>query len=321
MGAARKPSHLIRAQTCFLQVASELFQTLVPDGVELPLRAAQERRDRGYAEAFPVMELEEQAILGWKRLEEGSEQLAEPALDAGAFTVLDPAFNLPIDRDPEQLLFADPSPLRAPAKRDRHPFELGPGEGDSVLGPHPLDRLVEGESVADTEPLQEHRLRGSPEGCRGGPPFTPEVNAIIPYQIHQHDGQEGGEGAPAFPTREDAVIVLDKLEQGPGAELLGLVLGKAATPAQVIEPLADQAEVLFEERSPAGRRDSREAYGAGAGKGLTIDRDFSELARHLRTSRCRPQGAALFRRPDSSAGALAVLWKSFRKTQETHPSG
>jgi hypothetical protein len=263
------------------------------------------------------VELEEQAVLGRERLEEGSEQLAEPLLDAVAFTVLDPAFNLPIDRDPEQLLFADPSPLRAPAKRDRHPFELGRGEGDPVLGPHPLDRLVEGKSVAATEPFQEHRLGAAPEGCRGGPPFTPDVDAIIPHQVDQHDGQKGGEGASAFPTRQDAVIVFDKLEHGPGAELLGLVLGKAAAPAQVIEPLADQAEVLFEERPPAGSRGIREAYGAGAGKGLTIDRDFSELARHLRTSRYRPQGAALFRRPDSGTGALAVLWKSFGKTQET----
>jgi hypothetical protein len=264
------------------------------------------------------VELEEQAVLSWEQLKEGSEQLAEAFLNAGAFTVLDPAFNLPIDRDPEQLLFADPPPLRTPAKRDRHPFELGSGEGDPVLGPHPLDRLVEGEFVANTEPLQEYGLSASPEGCRGGPPFTPDVDAIIPHQVDQHDGQKGGEGTPAFPTREDAVVFLDKLEYRPGAELLGLVLGKAATPAQVVEPLADQAEVLFEERSPARSRGVREAYGAG--KGLTIDRDFSELARHLRTSRCRPQCAALFRRPDSSVGALAVLWKSFGKVQDTRPA-
>src|SRR3982750_1581983 len=186
-----------------------------------------------------------------------------------------------------------------------------------MLGSHSLDGLVDRETVADAEPLQEHGLRAAPAGCHGGPPFAPDTDAVIPHQVDQHDGQEGGERAPPFPTREDAIVSLDELEHGPRAEFLGLVLGQAAEPAETVEPLTDELEVLFEERSPLGRRDTRQTCGARAGKGLKIGRDFNEVASHLRTSKVSRGVATTFRRPDSPRGGFAVLWKSFRKAQET----
>ena len=101
---------------------------------------------------------------------------------------------------------------------------MGEGRGedprDGGAPPH--------ESVARRRDIQEHSFQLSPASLRRAPSLPPDVAAVIPHQVDQHDGQEGGEGAPALPTREDPVVLLDKLEQSPGAELLGLMLREAA---------------------------------------------------------------------------------------------
>jgi len=73
------------------------------------------------------------------------------------------------------------------------------------------------------------------------------MNVVVAQEVYQGDGQTGGEGATALPTPEDAVVVLDQPEQGPEAELVGLVLGQVVAAAQMVELLLDKVEVLFEE--------------------------------------------------------------------------
>ena len=113
-----------------------------------------------------------------------------------------------------------------------------------------LDRLVEGEAVAQPEFLQEHGRGALPEGHRGWSPFAPDADAVIPHQVGQDDGEIGREGAAALPVGKDAILVLHQLEESPGAKLVRLVIGQAAAPAQPEKPLLDQVEVLLEKGPP-----------------------------------------------------------------------
>src|SRR6185295_3251777 len=194
---------------------------------------------------------EEEPFLGRKRSEKGGEQLAEPHRVAGELLLLDADSNLAVDRDLEQLLLTQPSPLLTPREHRREPHGFVRRDSEPVFGPEPREGFVGGESVANHQPLQQDAPLSTAEGSRGSPPLAPEMSAVIPQQVDQHDGQEGGEGAPAFPSAEDSIVAVDQLEESPGAELFGIGFRQAAAPAQLVELALDEVELGFQERPAA----------------------------------------------------------------------
>jgi hypothetical protein len=247
-------TNLIRSHAGLVQGPANRLETPIPRRVQLPLGPVQSPRDGRHAEAFEEAQSEEAAVLGRERSEEREEQLADPARGARPLRLLDPDLHLTVDRDIQKLLLPHLPPFSAPRDYRREPRHLVWRHGEPVLGPEALDRLVDREPIPDEQLLQEHALLATPAGSRGRPPPTPEMDAVVPHQVHQHDSQKGRKRAPPFPAPQDAVVVVDQLEESPGAEFIGLAIGQAAAPAQVAELPLDQIEVGFEESPTAGGR-------------------------------------------------------------------
>src|SRR4051812_48512944 len=111
--AAEEPADSFRIEAGRDQTAMDLHQTPVPGRVQLPLGPAQDGRDVCHAEAVEKAQLEQEAFLGGKRPEKGAEDIAEADRGARPFPVHDPALDLAVDRDLEELLLARPPPLPA----------------------------------------------------------------------------------------------------------------------------------------------------------------------------------------------------------------
>jgi len=249
--ASDELADLIRSQAGLVQGPPDLLQASIPDRVQVSLGPAQNRSHGRHAEALEEVQPEEEAVLGGKRPEERDEQLAEPVRDTRPLLLLDADFHLAVDRDSEQLLFADSPPLLTLREHSRKVCYFVQRERNPVLGPESLDGFVSGKFVSDKKSLQEHAFLSTPTRSGGRPPLAPDMSAVVPHQVDQNDRQEGGEGAPALPSAKDPVVVVDQLEECPGAKLLGLGLGQAAAPAQAEELALDQVKVGFEERSAA----------------------------------------------------------------------
>src|SRR3954469_4824821 len=213
---AEEAADLIRVQAGRDQTAVKLQQAAVPGPVELPLGAAQDRRDVRHASAVEEAQLEQEALLGGELPEQWDEELAETARGALPFPVHDPALDLAVDRDLEELLLARPPPLAAAGEARREPRHLVLREDDPMVGPQALGGFGAGEPVPEDEPFQEHARRPTPAGGRGGAPvpdaarratpgggprgapFAPEMDPVGPQQVRQHGRQEGREGAAAL---------------------------------------------------------------------------------------------------------------------------
>src|SRR4029079_6070251 len=100
-GGGEGRSRLLEGGAGFLQMAPDFFQTAVPYQVELPLGAAEKRRDRGHAEAVPIVKLEEAALLSRQRPEGREKQLTKLCGGGRVLAVLDPALDLAVDREIE----------------------------------------------------------------------------------------------------------------------------------------------------------------------------------------------------------------------------
>src|SRR3954469_8442558 len=214
--AAEEPADSFRIEAARDQTAMDLHQTPVPGRVQLPLGPAQDGRDVCHAEAVEKAQLEQEAFLGGKRPEKGAEDIAEADRGARPFPVHDPALDLAVDRDLEELLLARPPPLAAAREGRREPRHLVLREDDPMLGPQALGGFGAGEPVPEDEPFQEHARRPTPAGGRGGAPvpdaarratpgggprgapFAPEMDPVGPQQVRQHGRQEGREGAAAL---------------------------------------------------------------------------------------------------------------------------
>src|SRR5436305_10788216 len=139
----------------------DLRQAPVPDRVQLPLGPAEDRRNRGHASAVEEAQLEQEALLGGKLPEKGAEGLAEADRGALAVPVHDPALDLAVDRDLEELILVRPPPPRA-AGEGRHELRhLVLREDDPMVGPQPLGGFGGGEPIPDEETLQEDTGRSA----------------------------------------------------------------------------------------------------------------------------------------------------------------
>src|SRR6185312_4081559 len=167
---------------------------------------------------------------------------------------------------------------------------------------------------------------------RRGSPFAPDVDPIISHHIHQDDGQKGGEGAPAFPTAEDPVVVLDEPEESPGAELLCFMLGQAAALAQAAQLLLNELEVLLKESLPPDRRSwfrcrdrRRPRLGAVEGRGEALLRgelDHGSCDHRRPLGKAPRDGNAASSRANLALGEplrpLEKLQKPSRRAQGSH---
>src|ERR1700687_2238671 len=194
------------------------------------------------------MKLEQQLVLRWERSQDSAQDRAYLSAGLSAFTGLNSGFDLAVRRYPRQGVLADPAARDPLWKTGCDPFQLLAFKGNPVLDSQPVDRLLEGEVVADQEPLEQHGLASLTASGRRGTPLSPESGPVVPQKVGENDGQVGRERASALPTRKRSVVIFDELVERPGAELLALVTGQTTAPTQVQESLADQVEVSFEKR-------------------------------------------------------------------------